>query len=151
MARTRYGAEIELERVLPLLEQIASTCSEFDGEVVAFLNFLDSRKEREVGIRRYSIPSGSGVSGTPMSCTVLMPRRTSVFARSVAPVRSSAMAPSRTGILSPHGTDRGSLAAASGATSVHPGASWVKGIAIAPPAPKALPRSKSSLLQERDG
>ena len=41
-----------------------------------------------------STESGTGRVGTPISCTVRMPWRTSVFARSVAPVRSSAIAPS---------------------------------------------------------
>jgi hypothetical protein len=34
-------------------------------------------------------------AGTPMVCTVRMPLRTSVLARSVAPVKSSAIQPSR--------------------------------------------------------
>src|SRR5208282_4534493 len=42
-----------------------------------------------------STPSGTRRVGTPIICTVRMPWRTSVFARSVAPVRSSAIAPSR--------------------------------------------------------
>src|SRR5215510_5445018 len=37
--------------------------------------------------------SGSPGAGTPITCTVRMPWRTSVLARSVAPVRSSAMQP----------------------------------------------------------
>src|SRR6185312_956909 len=37
--------------------------------------------------------SGSPTGGTPITCTVRMPWRTSVLARSVAPVRSSAMQP----------------------------------------------------------
>ena len=42
-----------------------------------------------------SASSGTAVSdGTPMSCTVRMPPRTSIEQRSVAPVKSSAMAPS---------------------------------------------------------
>ena len=38
--------------------------------------------------------SGAPVAGTPITCTVRMPPRTSMLARSVAPVRSSAMQPS---------------------------------------------------------
>src|SRR6185437_7571065 len=38
---------------------------------------------------------------TPMSCTVRMPWRTSVLARSVAPVKSSAIAPSSSVMSSP--------------------------------------------------
>src|SRR5262249_44493534 len=45
-----------------------------------------------------SMSSGATGAGTPISCTVRIPWRTSVFAKSVAPVKSSAMAPSRTGI-----------------------------------------------------
>jgi hypothetical protein len=37
---------------------------------------------------------GAAPFGMPMVCTVCMPRRVSVLARSVAPVKSSAMQPS---------------------------------------------------------
>ena len=46
--------------------------------------------------------SGSPVAGTPITCTVRMPPRTSVLARSVAPVRSSAMQPSSEPRSPPH-------------------------------------------------
>jgi hypothetical protein len=42
--------------------------------------------------------SGSGPSGTPITCTADIPPLTSVFARSVAPVKSSAMQPSSKGM-----------------------------------------------------
>jgi hypothetical protein len=38
--------------------------------------------------------SGASFAGTPITCSVRMPPRTSMLARSVAPVRSSAMQPS---------------------------------------------------------
>ena len=47
------------------------------------------RDDDRVGVRRARLPRG-----TPISCTVRMPARTSMLATSVAPVKSSAMTPS---------------------------------------------------------
>ncbi|MCY1368410.1 hypothetical protein D9M69_553890 [compost metagenome] len=41
-----------------------------------------------------STSASSGPAGTPMVCTTRMPARTRLLARSVAPVKSSAMQPS---------------------------------------------------------
>src|SRR5262249_30084428 len=46
-------------------------------------------------VRDFSATTIASASGTPISCTVRMPWRTRVLARSVAPVRSSAMQPRR--------------------------------------------------------
>ena len=43
----------------------------------------------------WAAPGPTSGPGTPISCTVAMPWRTSMLARSVAPVKSSAMQPSR--------------------------------------------------------
>ena len=43
----------------------------------------------------WASPGSIPAPGTPISCTVAMPWRTSMLARSVAPVKSSAMQPSR--------------------------------------------------------
>ncbi len=51
-----------------------------------------------------STSSASGVAGTPMVWMVRMPPRTSMLARSVAPVKSSAMQPSST--VTPSGPER---------------------------------------------
>ena len=48
-----------------------------------------------------ALPRSSPASGMPMVCTAGIPCLTSVLARSVAPVKSSAMAPNSTGIRKP--------------------------------------------------
>src|SRR5258706_13685717 len=64
---------------------------------------------------RASTPSGTGPDGWPSISTVRMPWRTRALARSVAPVKSSAMAPrtadmacSRVAFLYPDGSTNGS-------------------------------------------
>ncbi|MNI81044.1 hypothetical protein D3C73_1376240 [compost metagenome] len=63
-------------------------------------SFTASAAGRVLDLRAMTIASASrcpatSAAGMPMLCTVRMPPRTSMLARSVAPVKSSAMQPSR--------------------------------------------------------
>src|SRR3954469_24067455 len=54
-----------------------------------------------------STASRSGALGTPIACTTRMPERTRLLARSVAPVKSSAMQPRNTVMEVTRGKDSG--------------------------------------------